>query len=131
MAAIVGWSHGRGDSVDLRVHSWVSFVSWVWNCNRNIVYHYATAMVLITKKSAKEFTVLLTGPSIDPATRKLLLRGIRRAKTTIVLMGAALALALIQIKDFPVLAVLVGLTLNLLITAQSVQTVIRLRKILN
>src|SRR5713101_1229299 len=55
---------------------------------------YATAMVLITKKSAKEFTVLLTGPSIDPATSKLLLRGIRRAKTTIVLMGAALALAL-------------------------------------
>jgi hypothetical protein len=46
---------------------------------------YATAMVLITKKSAKEFTVLLTGPSVDPATRKLLLQRIRRAKTTIAL----------------------------------------------
>ena len=45
-------------------------------------------------------------------------------------MGVALALGLIQINDFPVSPLLVGLTMNLLITIQSVQTVIRLRKIL-
>lgn len=94
---------------------------------------YGTAAVLIIKKSAKELTLPLglSGTSIDPATRKLLLRRIRRAKTTIALMGIVLMLALIQIRDFPVLPLLVGLAMNLLITAQSVQTVIRLKKILD
>ena len=53
------------------------------------------------------------------------------AKVRIALMGIVLVVGLNQTRDFPVLALLVGLALNLLITARSVQTVIRLRKILN
>jgi len=89
--------------------------------------------VLIVKRSAKEFAVLPgpPGTSIDAVTRKRLLWRLRMAKTRIAIMGIALVLGLTQIRDFPVLALLVGLALNLLITAQSVQTVIRLKKILN
>jgi hypothetical protein len=91
-----------------------------------------SAAVLIIKKPAKEFAVS-PGPhgTIDAVTRKRLLWRLRMAKTRIVIMGIALVLGLTQIRDFPVLALLVGLALNLLITAQSVQTVMRLKKILN
>jgi len=46
-------------------------------------------------------------------------------------MVIALVVALIEIRDFPVPALLVGLELNLLTTAHEVRTVIRLRKVLD
>ena len=88
-----------------------------------------TAAAFLIKKSAKEFAVP-PGTRVNAVTRKQLLRQIRMAKTTIAIMGGALVLGLTQIRDFPLMPLLVGLVLNLLITAQSVQTVVRVRKIL-
>jgi hypothetical protein len=91
-------------------------------------------VVLIIKKSAKELPILLGphGTPIDPGTRKLLLRVIRRAKIRIATMGVLLVLGvgLPEIRDVPVWALLVALAMNLLIIATSVQTVVRLQKTL-
>jgi hypothetical protein len=93
----------------------------------------AIGTVLIIKKSAKELRVTPgpPGSSTDAVTRNRLLWRLRMAKTTIVIMGVALVAGLTQIKNSPILPLLVGLIMNLLITAKSVQTVVRLKKILN
>ncbi|MCU1272345.1 MAG: hypothetical protein JWN74_3639 [Acidobacteriaceae bacterium] len=88
-----------------------------------------TAAAFLIKKSAKEFAVP-PGTSVNAVTRKQLLWQIRMAKIRIAIMGVALVLGLTQSRDFPLLALLIGLVLNLLITAQSVQTVVRVKKIL-
>ncbi len=94
---------------------------------------YCTAVALTIKKSAKEFTASLgpSAPSIDEATRTLFLRRIRRAKTNIAFLTVVLVLALIQIRNFPPLALLVGGALNLLTSAHEVRTIIRLKRVLN
>jgi hypothetical protein len=103
----------------------------------------ATGAVLINKTSAKEFAVpaRLPGAAIDTVTRKRLLWRIRMAKTTIAIMGVGLVAGLTEARAVPfweqpgrwprVSALLVGVIMNLLITARSVQTVVRLKKILN
>jgi hypothetical protein len=93
----------------------------------------AAVMMFIVTKSAKEFNVptLVPGTSIDAVTRNRLLRRIRMAKTTIVIMGVTLVVGLIEFKNGPVLPLLVGVVINLLTTAKSVQTVVRLKKLLN
>lgn len=91
-----------------------------------------TGVVLVVKRTAKEIQTSPRPPGapIDDATRKLLLRRIRRAKTTIILMCVVLVLALIQIRHLPMAALLVGIALNLLTTAHEARTTIRLKKIL-
>jgi hypothetical protein len=92
-----------------------------------------TGAVVIVKKSAKEFALApaLPGTSIDAVTRKRLIWQIRAAKTMIVLMGVALVAGLAEVKNGPLLPLLVGVAMNLMITATSVRTVVRLKKILN
>ena len=91
-----------------------------------------TGAVLIIKSSARMLALRIGSPtSSNPEMRKLLLRGIRRAKTTIAVLALALFLALAQARDFPILALLVGGTLNLLTIAYEVRRIIRLKKILN
>jgi len=91
-----------------------------------------TAAVLITKKSGKGFTSPPgpSGTSIDAATRNQLLWRIRMAKVRIVIAAVVLVVGLIQIRDLPVLVLVVGLAVNLTITVNSALTVVRLRKIL-
>jgi hypothetical protein len=94
---------------------------------------YAAAMVLIIRRSAKGLEVpeVPVVGTIDDGTRKLFLRRIRRAKINIALLSVVLVLAIIQIREFPWPALLLGGVLNLLTTAHEVRTVIRLRKILS
>jgi hypothetical protein len=89
-----------------------------------------TGAVTIIKKSANEFAVISQshGTTIDAATRKRLLWRMRRAKITIVVMLVTLAFGLINIRTIPVPGLLVGLAMNVLITAESVQTVFRVKK---
>jgi hypothetical protein len=88
-------------------------------------------LVLIIR-SAKGFTAPLGQPetSIDPANHKRLFWLIRMAQARVATMAVVVVLGLTQIRDFPVWALLVGVAISLAITAKSVQTVVRLRKIL-
>jgi hypothetical protein len=92
-----------------------------------------SGFLLSVKKSAKEFAMPLEpdGTATNATTRKLLLWRMRRAKKRIVIMVFVLALALINFRSFPLLPLLVGVALNLLITARSVQIVFRIKKALN
>jgi hypothetical protein len=82
------------------------------------------------KRSAKEFAPP-SGNPIDDLTRKRLIWRLRAAKTMILLMGIGLVFGLTQVRNGPLLPLLVGLVMNLLITAKSVQTVVRLKIILS
>jgi hypothetical protein len=90
--------------------------------------------VLIIKKSAEEFATPPVPPRtpIDAFDRKLLLRVVRKAKTRIATMAVLLVLemGLPEIRNVPVWALLVAFAVNLLIIVISVQTVVRVQKIL-
>jgi hypothetical protein len=87
-------------------------------------------VVFISKKSGKEFSAAPgpSGTSIDADAHKQLLWRIRMAKITVATMGIALGLGLIHIREFPLSALLVGLVMNLVITARAIQTILRLHK---
>jgi hypothetical protein len=88
----------------------------------------------IVGKSHREFNAQAGQPAaaaIDAVTRKRLLSRMRRAKITIVLMFVVLVLGLTQIRLLPIGPLIIGVAINLLTTAKSVQTVIRLKRILN
>jgi hypothetical protein len=91
--------------------------------------------VVLIAKSARPLMVPFapSGPAIDPGTRKLLMRAVRRAKIRIAMMGALLVLAVVlpEIRNAPIAGLLAGLAINLLITATSIRTVVRLQKVLS
>ena len=87
---------------------------------------------VLIKRSAKELTIP-SGQSespVDDVTRKRLIWRLRAAKTMIVLMGVGLVFGFTQVRNGLLFPLLVGLVMNLLITAKSVQTVVRLKRIL-
>jgi hypothetical protein len=95
---------------------------------------FGVAAVLTVKKSSREFMVPPRPPrdiAIDAVTRAQLLRRIRLAQIIIVIMGAALVVGLTEIKDGPILPLLVGVVLNLLIIGRSIHTIVQSKKILN
>jgi hypothetical protein len=99
----------------------------------------AFGFVFIIRTTAKERPIQVSS-TIDSTTRNQLIWGIRAAKTMIALMALALLAGLNEARTFSawgpdrgtrVLAMSVGLVMNLLITTTSVKTVVRLQKILH
>jgi len=92
-------------------------------------------VVFVCKKSAGESG--LGSVSIDTPTRKVLVRRMWMAKMMIVLMTVSLIAAIVsfasskEFREGPIVPLLVGLVMNLLITASSVRTVMRLQKLLS
>ena len=90
------------------------------------------ALMFIVRNPNRKLNVQPGPPatSIDAFTRKHLIWRIRKAKITIAIMLLALVVGLSQIRHLPIGPLLVGLAINLLTTAISIETVVRLRKIL-
>jgi hypothetical protein len=90
--------------------------------------------ILVIRKSSQDFaeSPVSPGTPIETDTRKQLLRRIRRARIRIVAMAIVLVLGFgsNEIRSAPAWAILVAVAINLLITARSIQTILRLQRIL-
>jgi hypothetical protein len=92
--------------------------------------------VIVLKRSVARFTTSSRSPAephVEAETREFLLRQIRRAKIRVITMTVVLLLGLTlpEIKSAPGWVLAVALAINLLITTTSLQTMIRLRKMLS
>jgi hypothetical protein len=90
----------------------------------------SVGVVLIGRKTAEEFRVPPgpPGASIDTATRKRRLLGIRLAKAWIIILAVGLLVGLRGIGSEPLLPLLVGVAVNLCMMATAIWVVVRLQE---